>query len=551
MMHPLQPKTLSGTRLSRCHMLLWLSSLFTAASYATPQSTKDTATTSVTVGTIKVINHPIFDEDDPDAFFLHRWANFLHINTQESTILDKLSFAPGDQVNQHTLAEAQRILRAQPYLRDSQIQILPDAAGNTAHQDATIEVKTWDNWSLLPTLSIGRSGGNNRFSFGIKEDNLLGKGIRTRLKYQSNADRTGYKLAFDTPLKWVHHARLQAEIQDNDDGQAHQLAFDKPFYTLDGKRKYRIEYADNNRIDTLRQNGEETDSFRHRSQFINASYGWLHHTETDSIQRLITGITQDQHLFSRDNQLLNSTLPQDRRFLYPWLAWEYIEDDFKVLNNVHLINYNEDFNLGWQHYVQLGVETRDIHHSPGYHLQWYSSRGYHDDNLILLLSLAGKSVLNTQQKNFYRLDLSSELFYQLTPKWTLYQRLQLASSKNNYLDQPFSLGDSTGIRGYPDGYQQGDQQWQLTGEVRNYPNINLYQLAELGWAVFADIGRAFGDNADTNVIKGAIGSIGIGARIYSSRSSYGNVAHIDLSVPLNKGPGLDNWEWRFEVRNRF
>ncbi|AVV84878.1 hypothetical protein SPWS13_3139 [Shewanella putrefaciens] len=44
--------------------------------------------------------------------------------------------------------------------------------------------------------------------------------------------------------------------------------------------------------------------------------------------------------------------------MYPWVAYEFIEDDFHVLNNIHLITNNEDFNLGWHHYVQLGLENQ-------------------------------------------------------------------------------------------------------------------------------------------------------------------------------------------------
>lgn len=46
--------------------------------------------------------------------------------------------------------------------------------------------------------------------------------------------------------------------------------------------------------------------------------------------------------------------------MYPWVADEYIQADFHILNNVHLIRNNEDVNLGWQHYIQLGIETNDI-----------------------------------------------------------------------------------------------------------------------------------------------------------------------------------------------
>lgn len=62
------------------------------------------------INKIVVVSNAIFDESDPDAFFIHRWANYLHINTRESTILNKLSFNDKDKVSQKDLDEAQRIL---------------------------------------------------------------------------------------------------------------------------------------------------------------------------------------------------------------------------------------------------------------------------------------------------------------------------------------------------------------------------------------------------------------------------------------------------------
>ncbi len=55
-------------------------------------------------------------------------------------------------------------------------------------------VETWDNWSLLPTMSFNHSGGESKFSVGIKEDNLLGYGIRTRIKYKKDSERDAINL---------------------------------------------------------------------------------------------------------------------------------------------------------------------------------------------------------------------------------------------------------------------------------------------------------------------------------------------------------------------
>ncbi|WP_299809143.1 hypothetical protein [uncultured Shewanella sp.] len=503
---------------------------------------------------IVIKSNDIFDLSDPETFFIHRWANYLHINTRDLVVRDKLSFSEGDKISQKDLEEAQRLLRAQAYIRDARVTFSqPAADADLADEGENILVETWDNWSLLPTFSASHSGGESKFSIGLKEDNLLGYGIRTRVKYQSDADRTGYKFAIEAPVYFIRHATIAADFYDNSDGQATYLYFEKPFYSLDSTHMYSAEYLDDYRVDTLKQNGQDINEFEHTETYNNGRFGWLVDRNSDELSRIIAGVTQDRHEFAHIDSYPTSELPQDRDFLYPWLAYQYLQDDFKVLNNVHLINYNEDFNLGWQHYFRLGLETRDLNdNSPvGYHVDWRSSRGYQGDEQLILLEMDAKGVFATNQKDFYQINVAAEYFFHLSPKWTAYSKLRLSTSQNNYLDKPFALGDETGVRGYPNDYQYGDHQWAFTAEIRNYPNINLYQLAELGWAIFTDIGHAFGGTDANNAVSSPIGSFGIGARIYSSKSSYGNVAHIDLSLPYTSGVDVNSWEWRFQVKKHF
>ena len=525
----------------------------TATATATATATKGNTTTDVVNG-IVVTSHTIFDESDPEAFFIHRWANYLHINTKEYVILDKLSFEKGQEVSQKDLAEAQRLLRAEPFIREAKIYVAEKDPNNDLEDNSkTIIVETWDNWSLLPTVSLSHSGGDNAFSVGIKEDNLLGLGIRTNLKYQSSEDRTGYQVAFAAPINWIKHGTIAANFYDNSDGQAKHLYIEKPFYALKTKNMYSAEYLDEIRDDTIRQNGEEISKFEHTIDYINLKYGWLLNKNDKGLSRFTLGITQDQHAFANLDAYPTAALPEDRDYLYPWIAYEYLQDDFAVLTNVHLITNTEDFNLGWHHYGEIGLETNDVGNSSpvGYHLFWATTRGIKNDNKLLLFGLNGKATLGTTQKDFYQINLEAEYFYQISPKWTAYSKVRLSTSQNNPLDQTFALGDETGVRGYPNDYQHGDNQWVWTGEIRNYPNINLYQLAELGWAVFSDIGQAYGGPDNDNEVSGVIGSVGIGARIYSSKSSYGNVAHIDLTFPMTSGAEINSWEWRFQVKSHF
>ncbi|MCW3172778.1 BamA/TamA family outer membrane protein [Shewanella subflava] len=520
---------------------------------ATNAAQSDETTPKIKVSKIVIQSNPIFDESDPESFFIHRWANYLHINTTDDTIMNNLSFHIGEEVTQRDLEEAQRLLRSESYIRDAKITVAQKAPDADADTDQTILVKTWDNWSLLPTVSLSSSGGNTKYSFGIKEDNLLGLGINTRIKYQSNDDRTGYKFAFSAPLKVIKHAYVAADFYDNSDGQATSLAFYKPFYALDTQNMYGAAWSKDQRVDTIRQNGTDVNEFEHNLNYIDVGYGWLLSKEADELTRFTFGFTQDKHEFENIETYPQSDLPFDRDFVYPWAGFEYLQDDFTVLNNIHLIGNNEDFNLGWHHTIKLGIETNDIADGSnlGYHLNMFSSRGWQSDAHLFLLSLTGEADIATSQADFYKVSLASEYFYNITDKWTAFAKASIATSNNNYLDRTFALGDETGIRGYPNDYQHGDNQWVFTAELRNYPNINLYQLADLGWAIFSDVGQAFGGPDEFNENNNPIGSIGIGARIYSSKSSYGNIAHIDIAKPFTTGQDVNNWEFRFQIKDHF
>ncbi|MBM7073532.1 hypothetical protein JQC92_16075 [Shewanella sp. 202IG2-18] len=505
-----------------------------------------------TVDKIIVINHSIFDESADNAFFIHHWANELHTNTRPKIILDRLNFAEKDAVDSQDIAEAQRVLRRLPYIRDAKVYIAkPDPDADMKIKGKTIVVETWDNWSLLPTANFSHSNGESKYSLGVKEDNLVGLGIGTSFQYQSNRDRKGYLFGVSAPVKWVKHADVSANYYDNSDGKAINFSFNKPFYTLEGTHSYSVDYNDEQRIDTIRQNGKDVEQFAHDIHQASINYGWLLSHDSEQLSRISVGVTQDKHEFSSAN--VSEQRPADRDFLYPWVNYQFIQDDFRVLQNVRLIHKNEDINLGWQHSFTLGFETQDTRPNSelGYHLNWSTSKGYQRKQHLFLMNLNGEGHFNTSQQDYYRMNLTGEYFYHFTPKWIGYGKARFTASQHLPLDQLNTLGDETGVRGYPDDYQHGDNSWLATAEIRYIPNVNLYQLADLGWAFFTDVGKTSGGRAKLNEQRGIIGSVGIGARLYSSKASYGNVAHIDLTYPFTSGTDVGGFEWRFEVRRQF
>ncbi|MBU2278770.1 MAG: hypothetical protein KKB45_08210, partial [Gammaproteobacteria bacterium] len=107
-----------------------------------------------------------------------------------------------------------------------------------------------------------------------------------------------------------------------------------------------------------------------------------------------------------------------------------------------------------------------------------------------------------------------------------------------------------------------------TAELRWYPQINIYRLLDVGFVAFADAGRASGGDIErTNTMQPLLrssadlllqnsseqwlGSVGIGARFYSSRSSNNHVIHMDLSKPVGGAKDVNSWEIQLKVEERF
>ena len=124
----------------------------------------------------------------------------------------------------------------------------------------------------------------------------------------------------------------------------------------------------------------------------------------------------------------------------------------------------------------------------------------------------------------------------------------MASRKNQYLDIPLALGGDTGVRGYAEQYQHGEHLWSASAELRYNPHWELYQLVNVAWAAFVDSGKAWGQTPAINSTDTTLQSIGIGARLFSSHSSEGNVVHMDIIKPLTMGPNVDSWQWRVQVK---
>ena len=496
----------------------------------------------------------IFDETEAGIFFIHRWANAIHIDTKQLTLENEAAFFINKcHKSQADLAELERHLRSRKYLRDAKVSS-DDALKN-------ITITTWDNWSLLPTLSLGRQGGESKYSFGIKERNLLGLGIDAEIETYQNSQRKGYKFKTTIPLFSQSNIDLTLRFADNNDGTQQSLFLQKYFASFYTKNAFLIGFNEEGRNDTLYQNGDKLTVFSHNINYLNAEFAWLKFNHKNALLRYRFGITQDQHKFANINQNINNPhllqLPLNRDFIYPWLGLSYIEKDFKKLTNIHLISQIEDFNHGWQLSGRIGISDGERNNGAWALFQTEINKGFEiHDNALILLNISLDGDIYHQQANRLLFKIDTEYFYNFNDNWGYYFNNTNVISKNQYLDTRVTVGGNTGLRGFPLEYQHGERSVKLTHEIRYYPNINLFKVFDLAGAAFIDAGRAFGhinaQGAQGNTEKNWLYSVGMGARFYSPHSA-GNqqVIHIDFAFPQSDNANIDTFEIRVEAKQSF
>ncbi len=497
----------------------------------------------------------IFDESEKGIIFLHRWANAIHIDTKIMTLENEASFfLKKCTKNLADMEELERHLRSRKYLRDASV--------TSDDNMENITVTTWDNWSLMPTVSFGRKGGVNTYSFGIKERNLLGLGIDTEIESYRNSQRSGYKLQANIPLFQKQNTSVQFKFSDNDDGQQTRLFLHKIFAGADTKTAYKIGFNEEERNDTIFQNGSDQSIYNHEISYKEINYAWLKFNDDKRLLRYSFGITQDKDTFSSlsleeiaelDTPLLTDELPQSRNFLYPWIAFEYIEKDFHKLTNVRLITQIEDFNHGLQIKSRFGIGNGTKENAPWALWQLRVKKGFNlHSNALLLLDLSLANDIYQERDSRFILKLTSEYFYQLNKSWGFYLGNVNMTSKNQYLDNPITIGGTTGVRGFPIQYQHGQSSIKLTSEMRYYPEINLFKLLDLAGVAFVDAGRAYGISTVKNIETDWLASAGLGLRLHSPHSGGSNpIIHIDFAFPQSDNEDINNFEIRVQAKKSF
>ncbi len=502
------------------------------------------------IGKIYINPQNIFDTNNPkENGGLYRLGNQLHIKTQPYVIEDQLLFKRGDRYSQRLLDESERILRNNRFLYDASVKPI-------AYHDGQVDVAvtTRDVWTLNPGISFGRHGGTNTYGFEIEELNILGTGTALSLSQKSGIDRDSTLLEFKDPHLLGTWAQLNAKYANNSDGYQRGISLNRPFYALDARWAAGIAALDDDRIEPLYDLGKVIDKFRERHQFAESYWGWSHGLDNGWTQRWSVGATYDERRFDLAPGWTGaSVLPEDRKFVYPWIGFDLLQDDFTKYRNHDQIGRTEDFYLGTRFSARLG--WADSAFGSDRRALFFSASAGHgmgaSEHSTLVLSSAIDGRVEDGKLANTLFDAALRYYNKQSERRLFFTTLVASVGHDLDLDNQILLGGDNGLRGYPLRYQGGEASALLTVEERYFTDWYPLRLFRVGGAMFFDVGRTWGTTEVSTPSQGWLKDVGIGLRIGNSRSGLGNMIHVDLAFPLDGDPSIDKVQLIVETKQRF
>jgi len=502
------------------------------------------------IGRIHIVVGDVFDTSiRGEGGWLYRTANKLHINTRPYVIRGQLLFKPGEPYRQRLVQETERLLRANDYLYDA--SIVPVAYDGKV---VDLEVRTRDVWTLNPGVSFSRKGGENTFGAQLQEDNLLGTGQSLAFEWNSNVDRESLSVSYFDPHFFQSFTRFAVTYADADDGKTKLLQLSRPFYALDVRRAAGIYLLDSQRNDTRYVLGDNVGEFEHREEYYEVFGGWSAGLQGRRVRRWTYGYTFERDGFAPDPlEPLGGPLPPDRELSYPWIGIDVVEDSFQERINQDQILRTEDVLVGLRASARLGyaaeafgadrnalIASASLQNGadlrPGQSVFGsVSASGRVEDGQLVngMLSAEGRFYWATSARSKFFAGVSGAAVEQLD------QELQL------------TLGGDNGLRGYPLRYQAGTSRALLTLEQRYYTKWYPFRLFHVGAAAFFDMGRTWGRDVTGAESIGLLKDFGIGLRLGSSRSSFGNVVHLDLAFPLDGDDDIESVQFLVQTKGSF
>jgi len=492
-----------------------------------------------TIRNIRIAQINVFNEKNPDENnAVYRLLNRLHITTREKVVKSQLLFKVGDKVNYKNLEETARNLRTRKYLTNA--HVLPE---KVCGDQVDVLVITQDSWVLEPQVSFSHKSSDNESGFAISDGNVLGTGNAFKIGYEENQLRKTISYDFSNPYFLNKQIAVRALYEDTSDGRNTLLTVERPFYALDTPRAMGVQYSDLSQVDEIRSHDEVVNSFRHRAIDNEVYFGLATDVNPNFTQRWLVGVTHEEDSFFTNEDTLQP-IPKRDKAVYPWIEYQYLQNQYGVFKNLNQIQRPEDIPTGQTVTARLGFAGTTFGNPDDvlrYKITYGNILDISDKHIFeVSAKLDGRQHLGIDSLDPNLLTSTVAYHYLINEKNRWYFRAEYGVGEHLPQYEELTVGDITGLRGYPTDYLRGKKRYVVSVERRYFSDLHIFNLMRVGGVVFFDAGKAWGLPSEQN--SPLLSNVGVGLRLSSSKIRIGNVIHIDVAMPTSAREGISKYQ---------
>lgn len=490
----------------------------------------------------------VFNKDDPDENnSLYLFLNKLHVNTRPGTIEAQLLFKENDLLDVPKVQESERILRKRSYLTNA--YILPVTV---CDDQVDLMVVTQDSWALEPQFSVSKESEGTNSGLAISDGNVFGTGTNLTIGYEENTQRNLVSYEFSNPHIFNSQIATKFYFADTSDGRDTIVDISHPFYSLETPWSAGFYTQDVSQELPIRHMDEEINEFRHQSMSNRMFFGIATDIQDNHTQRWVVGISNEEDQFYPTEDTL-MPIPEPRKLVYPWIEYQFLQNRYGVFKNINQIQRPEDVALGHNLSFRFGYagtsfdNPDDIYRYIGKYsyIVDFDSRHIFEASL----SLDGRHHKRLVNGNSAVMSASFAYNYFDDDKRRWYMGLNYNVGQDLAQYEELTIGDMTGLRGYPTDYQRGKQSYVFTIERRYFSDIHIFNILRLGAVAFFDVGKAWG--LEQYGYSPTLSNVGFGLRLSSSKVRIGNVVHVDIATPLSAKNNVDKYQLTIGAQKKF
>ncbi len=554
---------------SRFFCLLLLILVATAVSADDPAQAVDYSKilTGRKIGQIYVNVKDIFPAEE-DLSWLYRKANGWKYTTQDPVILRELTFKPGMEITNFHIRESSRNIRTLDFIRRVDIKpIIIDA------ETIDVYVEVQDTWTLIPQVSYSSGDGRNKQSFGLAESDLFGLGKRLEFLVEDDDGRKTTQTVYDDRRFFGSENQFELAQFQRSDGDIHQISLERPLRTLFDDKSFGVSFLYGDTAERLFRNNEERYVYRDKNTDFDIFYTFVKGQPEIQSRRYSFGYNYFENNFSDADAddyddlgidldevtLEDVELPEDRRFVGPYFAFESIQPQFISKNYIDRFDRFDDYNLGNQSSMKFQLAPEALG-SDADALLFSASTGtgwlFTPESFLRGEIGVGTRYLEeegTLENSIIRSDLR---YYNLLGNkkigglslgnHTLAAAFTMDYAQKLDRDREFLLGADNFLRGYSARTFSGDKRIAINLEDRIHWKEDVWKLISLGTVFFIDVGTSTTDSLSTAIQDEVYSDVGFGLRIGLPRSSGSRVLRFDVAFPMRDGPdGTEAYDPRF------